>query len=87
METPTHKHDCNECIFLGKFINEDIACKVFGNYDLYYCFQGGKLPTLIARWGEKQRTMSGMIFGKKEQYDMQSPLGEAFRRSKQKGLI
>jgi hypothetical protein len=82
METPQHVHDCDNCTFLGRFVNEDIV----GNYDLYYCLQGGSIPTLIARWGKAERCMSGMIFGFKNREDMQCPLGEAWRRAKEKGL-
>lgn len=36
---PLHKHDCQECTFLG----------TFNNQDLYTCAQFGE-PTYIARW-------------------------------------
>lgn len=40
---PRFEHDCNHCIFLGSFCEEGY------NDDLYFCTQGGSLPTLIAR--------------------------------------
>lgn len=39
---PQYKHDCTECIFMGQM----------GVYDLYYCPQGGRIPTVIARFGD-----------------------------------
>jgi len=53
-ETPHHKHDCDDCIFLGRF-----NC-----HDLYFCKQGGKgfNDTLIARYGsEGEAYISGMM--------------------------
>ena len=38
--TPAFEHDCDECVFLGRY--ED--------HDLYLCPQGG-MPTVVARWG------------------------------------
>ena len=72
---PMHKHDCDNCTFLGNF-NE---------YDLYHCPQCG-MPTLIARCGEKGEYSSGMAFGYKYREDLTNPMGEAWRRSKEKGL-
>lgn len=79
METPKHQHDCDKCLFLGRFTSDD-------NYDLYYCLQGGSVPTIIARYGENGAYLSGMSFGYLGREDMQSPLGEAWRRAKEKGL-
>lgn len=78
---PQHKHDCNNCTFLGTFINNDIV----PNYDLYYCPQGSN-PTIIARYGKDVRYMSGMQFGIANQNDEECPLGEAYRRAKKLGL-
>lgn len=82
METPQHKHDCDNCTFLGRFTNNDIC----PNYDLYYCPQGN-IPTLIARWGEGPCYFSGMLAAKLEKDDEKSPLGECFRRAKNLNLI
>lgn len=40
---PKFNHDCDRCIFLGRFCEEGY------DDDLYFCAQGGSLPTLIAR--------------------------------------
>jgi hypothetical protein len=36
---PRHRHDCQQCIFLG----------IVDHFDLYWCSQGGSMPTVIAR--------------------------------------
>jgi len=41
--TARYKHDCKNCTYLGQF-NE---------YDLYFCLQGGKIPTVIARFSSE----------------------------------
>lgn len=40
MTNPRYKHDCEACKFLGWDFH----------YDLYYCDQGGKADTVIARY-------------------------------------
>ena len=45
------KHDCDNCKFLG----------MFKDYDLYFCNQGGNIPTVIARYGnEGHEYLSGI---------------------------
>lgn len=39
---PRYKHDCERCVHLGQ--HEE--------FDLYYCEQGGGMPTLVARWSD-----------------------------------
>jgi hypothetical protein len=46
-EKPVHKHDCDECTYLG-FSRYDTT-----HFDLYFCEQSGGLPTVIARWGDE----------------------------------
>ena len=75
---PIHKHDCDKCHFLGNFVSDKTT------YDLYYC--DGFIATLIARYGENGAYSSGMIFGFLDKDDTTSPLGEAWRRAKQKGF-
>lgn len=36
-----YQHDCSRCSFLGQH----------EGHDLYFCEQGGLLPTVIARYG------------------------------------
>lgn len=87
MDNPIHVHDCDNCMFLGSFSPKE------GNYaknvyDLYYCpDEVYNLPTIIARYGsEGVQYLSGMIFGCHAKEDLTSPLGEAWRRAKEKGL-
>lgn len=39
---PLHTHDCERCIYLGRYLPDDV--------DLYYCGQGG-MSTVLARYG------------------------------------
>lgn len=55
-ETPQHKHDCAQCVFLGRM----------GSYDLYF-HDGGERPiftTLVARDGEAGEYISGLPFSR-----------------------
>jgi hypothetical protein len=70
---PRYVHDCKSCVFLG----------CFGEYDLYYCPQGGKIPTVVARYGDKPPQYSSGLYG-----DCALPcLAEARKRAVEKGLI
>ncbi len=44
ISAPRHRHDCDECSFLGRF----------DEYDLYACTKG-PMPTVIARYGDEGR--------------------------------
>ena len=47
-----YKHDCENCISLAEFRNAD----------LYFCRQGGFLPTVIARYSDEPSDYaSGLI--------------------------
>ncbi len=71
---PRFEHDCNVCVFLGQFAGQD----------LYYC--PGE-PTVTARFGNKgEEYSSGLAFGRHHKMDLQHPLGEAYRRSRARGL-
>lgn len=41
---PRYHHDCIHCVYLGQI----------DNFDLYYCPQGGKVPTVIAKHGDDE---------------------------------
>lgn len=75
-QRPIHQHDCNNCVFLGTFQNND----------LYYCNQHGR-PTVIARYGPSGEYASGLTFGEHDKDDLTSELGEAYRRAKKLNLI
>lgn len=65
-----HDHSC--CTFLG----------TYHFHDLYYCQQGGHIPTLLARYGnEGAEYKSGM-----EGARFDPELGEAKRRAEERGL-
>lgn len=54
---PIHKHDCDECIFLGDYNDGNY------DYDLYFCPKGGiSGNSVIARYGENEKYMSGTNF-------------------------
>jgi len=67
-----YTHDCNNCKPLGKF----------QEYELYFCDQGGNLPTVIARYGnEIWEYKSGLAFA------TGGPLLEAKNRAIAQGLL
>lgn len=70
---PAFTHDCACCKFLG----------TYQNHDLYFCAQGGFLPTLIARRSDDGPDyISGLSFA------AVSPLlGEAGKRAIAQGLL
>jgi hypothetical protein len=82
-----HEHDCSKCIFLGSFTPKEGNCDK-NIYDLYYHpDEEPVFRSLIARYGNEGGSyLSGMIFGVYDREDLTSPLGEAWRRAKQKGL-
>lgn len=54
-ETPQYLHDCDSCIFLGRF-------EADYDYDLYYC-GGNGWPTVVGRRSDDGSDyISGMIF-------------------------
>ena len=66
-----HTHDCDKCYPLGEL----------GEYDLYFCEQGGTLPTVIARYSSNGPDyMSGLP-------SLLPPLQEAEKRARIVGLI
>lgn len=69
-ERKLYKHECKSCVYLGKFNNEDLY---------YYPIESF---TFLARHGNGINDFtSGIIFAEAEKDDMNSPLGEAYRRS------
>ena len=73
-DKPLFIHDCDRCIFLGTYKNED----------LYFCVAGNMgLDTVIARYGNKgYEYTSGLSFA-----DSVPVLAEAKRRAKEKNLL
>jgi hypothetical protein len=79
-EKPRFSHDCDRCIFLGRY---DKGEKV----DLYFCSQstlaGSKWPTVIARFSNKSSDyVSGLPLTNQSQ-----PLDAAKRRAEERGLL
>jgi hypothetical protein len=78
IEKPQYTHDCEDCVFLGRFENKD----------LYFCSQNqgkgiSKMPTIISRFGnEPQNYISGLWLAENNHF-----LKEAHRRAKEKGLL
>jgi len=74
---PRYNHDCNHCVFLGRY----------KKFDLYVCVgserTGKKFDdTIIARYGVDGDYYSGMAFR-----DKIEPLRKAFKRACDKGII
>lgn len=78
-QLPIHEHDCDHCIFLGVFIN----------HDLYYHKgkEGYSRGSVIARYGSLGDYYSGLFFGYYDRNDLNSPIGEAFRRAVELGYV
>lgn len=90
---PRYKHDGGDnCQFLAT-----LSLKQGDNtsvYDLYYCPQSGKFPTIIARFGDDGPAyISGMVFAKhaflnrKDQSLGSIAMGTGYYLAKSKGLI
>ena len=76
VEVPQYEHDCESCVFLGNYENEN------GRYDLYY--HGGDHKTVIGRYGNDGGDYSsGMVFGRD---GLVPELAEAYNRAKEQGL-
>ncbi len=73
---PRFTHDCTGCHFLGHHRAEEM------DFDLYYCGQGGGLPTVVARFGnDGPEYLSGLNM------TLTPALVEAQKRAKEKGLV
>jgi len=73
---PQHKHDCNNCIFLGTYEDKD----------LYFCTQGMSIPTVTSRnSSDGADYISGLSFADPV-FDMKD-LFEAKMRAIEKGLL
>jgi hypothetical protein len=52
MDKPRYQHDCTACTYLGQY----------KEFDLYFCPQGGNIPTVIARYGnDGPEYQSGLV--------------------------
>jgi len=49
-----HKHDCDECHFMGSAILE------FVHYDFYFCEK--MIPCVVARYGNEPESYSSLIY-------------------------
>lgn len=76
-ETPIHEHDCSQCKFLGNYTDKEVD-----KGDLYFCQQGGVVPTVIFRYGIGPDYTSGMKFAERI-----PSLAEAKKRATKEGLI
>lgn len=71
-EDPQFTHDCDQCTFLGRH----------KEFDLYHCLQGGKMPTVLARWSSNGPDYkSGLPFIVRD-----PDMAEAWRRADARGL-
>jgi hypothetical protein len=88
VETPRHEHDCEECVFLGRYRGRHAGGgDAFGDADLYFCVQGVDCPTVIARGGgDGPCYSSGLVFPLKHP-GWHPELDEAFRRAVALGLL
>lgn len=78
MDSPQFHHDCDKCVFLGRF-----TCEMYGECDLYYADHGGMPDTVIARYGnDGPEYTSGMPL-----VGVVPALTEAFNRAEVQGLV
>lgn len=73
MTNQRYDHDCGACVFLGQF----------GSADLYFCPQGGSIPTVIARYSSSGADYTSGIFAGNRHPD----LLEAKMRATARGLL
>jgi hypothetical protein len=72
---PKYKHDCENCVFLGR-------CDVLASQrDLYFCKQAGTLPTVIARYSDEPSDFTSGLGSR--MYE----LIEAEKRARDAGLL
>jgi len=75
---PKYKHDCRVCVFLGRY----------KEFDLYYCTQGGKADTILARYSDEGPDyLSGMPNREFTYNSPFHPRTEGYFRAKKLGLI
>lgn len=91
-ETPYWKHDCPDCIFLGRLTKKmpnhgGITALKNQVFDLYYCPTQAGGPTVIARFGLLGEYCSGMPFATASTVNGIPELFEAKKRALAKGLI
>lgn len=74
-----YEHDgCDGCVFLGGM---EAVEGLRPALDLWFCPQGGSLPTVIARFSDDPPDYESGIHGNSE------PLIEARRRARERGLL
>jgi hypothetical protein len=62
---PVYTHDCPNCTYLGTVRCRETQWTYGTRYDLYFCTQGGTIPTVLARWSDNGPDFtSGLLFAK-----------------------
>lgn len=89
-EKPLYEHDCDQCVFLGRFESDKSLDSKKTIFDLYLC-GSNDYPTVVARYGVGgPEYKSGMIFATNHIFndkDFSEPLAEALRRAFLYGLV
>lgn len=71
------KHEtCPGCVYLGPYGDESVV-----GFDLWFCDQGGTVPTVMARFGDEPDAYHAGINSTME------PMVEAKRRASERGLL
>lgn len=86
METPKYRHDCDNCLFLGRLTAHSHGWKDhrIQDYDLYVCARNGVADTVSARYGDEgSEYMSGLLFAHRR---IVPELVEAKRRAEACGI-
>jgi len=84
-QSPQHRHDCLECVYLGTTGPTD-AFKEYPTIDHYWCPQGNVgLPTLIQRYGGDAHQYLAMPV--RVCHPQHSRLRQTYAMAQQRGLI
>ena len=84
-QSPQHRHDCLECVYLGTTGPTD-AFKEYPTIDHYWCPQGNVgLPTLIQRYGSGAHQYLAMPV--RVCHPQHSRLRQTYVMAQQQGLI
>ena len=79
-----YTHDCDKCIYLGDYTDyQPSQRQITAVFDLYYCPQGGGLPTVIARYGSEGPDYTSGLAGA----GVVPELAEAKKRAQERGLL
>lgn len=78
---PRFQHNCKGCTFLGPYKSEAFMGEPPTDYDLYFCLQGGNMPTVMARFSDNEPDYASGL------YSNLPWLKEAKKRAEERKLL